>query len=349
MVSEMQTGITAPAFERLSLIHSVEGFASARVLIIGDIMMDEYLMGDAERISPEAPVPVVLVENEKRLVGGAGNVARNITALGGKARLIGVRGIDAAGHALEYCLAQDGISPSMLTLPHRPTTMKTRILARQQQVLRFDREDASPLAAEETAAILDLVAAHLPDSDAVVISDYGKGLVSQDLMSGLHTLVEAQGRTIPVLVDPKPQNITLYRGVTILTPNAKETSESAHLPVKTPQEIVFAGQSIMQELGCRHLLTTLGARGMAVFQHTNEVWHIPTMARRVFDVTGAGDTVIATTALGLATGLPLVEACLLANYAAGVVVGEVGAAVVTPNQLAETIATLPQPQVGRWA
>ena len=336
--------IYAPA----RLINDIGTLANARVLILGDIMVDEYLTGDAERISPEAPVPVVRIEGEKRLVGGAGNVARNITALGGRAILVGVRGADAAGQIMEACLDRENITHSLLRLDLRPTTVKTRIMARQQQVLRFDKEDASPFTDEQNASLLRLAASHLAECDALILSDYGKGMISESIISGLQTLIQHAGKNIPILVDPKPQNVPLYKGVSLLTPNAKETSEATRMPVKTPEDIIRAGQYIIEQLGCEHLVTTLGARGMAVFEHSTAVWHIPTVARQVFDVTGAGDTVIATIAMGLAVGLDLVPACLLANFAAGIVVGQVGAATTTPQQLAEALASQPQPYIARW-
>lgn len=336
------------AYEPERLISCMKKFARTRVLIVGDVMVDEYLTGDADRISPEAPVPVVRIEGEKQLVGGAGNVARNVTSLGGRAVLVGVRGNDAMGQIMGACLAREGIEHSLLTLENRPTTTKTRILARQQQVLRFDKEDAGPFSAKETATLLRLVSDCLEACDALVLSDYGKGIVSQEMAAGLQKLLQKAGRPVPVLVDPKPQNIHLYKGVSLLTPNAKETSEAARLPVKTPQDIVLAGQSLIKRLGCEHLVTTLGSRGMAVFENAKTVWHIPTVARQVFDVTGAGDTVIATIAMGLAAGIDLVTACLLANYAAGIVVSQVGAATTTTEQLAEAVVSLPRPDISRW-
>lgn len=326
----------------------LEEFTKARVLIIGDVMMDEYLTGDADRISPEAPVPVVRIESEKQLVGGAGNVARNITSLGGKATLVGVRGGDSAGRGLEQCLHEDRVIFSLLSLSNRPTTIKTRILARQQQVLRFDREASDPLNEQDTRALLGLIAEHLPDCSAVVISDYGKGVISQMLMYELAKLIHEGGRNLPVLVDPKPENFPFYQGVTILTPNTKETGESVHMPVHSQEDIIKAGREIMRRLNCRHLLTTLGGSGMAVFEDADTVWHIPTSARQVFDVTGAGDTVISVLALGMAAGQPLLHSCLLANYAAGVVVGQVGAATVTPSQLIEAASTPACPEISRW-
>ena len=340
--------LASPELSAASIMACLEEFTRARVLIIGDVMMDEYLTGDADRISPEAPVPVIRIESEKQLVGGAGNVARNITSLGGKATLVGIRGGDSAGRRLERCLHEDRVIFSLLSLNSRPTTIKTRILARQQQVLRFDRETPDPLDEQDTRALLGLIAEHLPDCSAVVISDYGKGVVSKLLMEELSRLIQESGRDLPVLIDPKPENFLLYQGVTILTPNTKETGESVHMPVHSKEEIIKAGREIMHRLNCRHLLTTLGGSGMALFEDADTIWHIPTSAKQVFDVTGAGDTVISVLALGLAAGQPLLHSCLLANYAAGVVIGQVGAATVTPSQLTEVASTLSNPNITRW-
>jgi rfaE bifunctional protein kinase chain/domain len=336
------------AYEPTQLVNCLEKFAKKRILIVGDAMLDEYLIGEAERISPEAPVPVVRIDEAKHMLGGAGNVARNITALGGKAVLVGVCGNDAPGRTMQRCCHQEGIAHALLTLEKRPTTTKTRILARQQQVVRFDREATEALTADESASLLQLAAKHLATCDALILSDYGKGLISRRVISALYSLLRKSRRTIPVLVDPKPQNIQLYKGVTLLTPNAKETSEATRLPVKSPQDIILAGQSLIRRLKCRHLVTTLGSRGMAVFEDDESVWHIPTAAKQVFDVTGAGDTVIATVALGLATGLQLVPACLLANHAAGLVVGQVGASTISSGQLAGAIMSQAQTEIARW-
>lgn len=331
------------------LLKAITQFGGARVLIIGDAMLDEYLTGDADRISPEAPVPVVRVDSQRHLVGGAGNVARNVTKLGGHAVLIGVCGEDAAGRNLMGCLERDGISHALLRLNERPTTIKTRILARQQQVLRIDREDSSPLSEAQIATLLDMAESELPSCGAVVLSDYGKGTVTEQLVHGLLALTQKKGRRVPILVDPKPQNFKLYKEVTLLTPNAKETSESVNMPVKSSQDVINAGREILRQLQCEHLVTTLGSRGMAVFESKDIIWHIPTMAREVFDVTGAGDTVIATMALGASIQLPLLPSCLLANYAAGIVVAEVGAAAASPVSLAAAIKTLPEPLIAGWA
>ncbi len=327
---------------------SVKKLRQGSVLIVGDVMVDEYLLGDAERISPEAPVPVVRVTEDKLVLGGAGNVARNISALGGGARLIGVVGEDAGAERVRDLLGHSGLSADCVVVPGRPTTIKTRIIAQQQQMLRVDREMAAPLAAPDVARLLERIAAVLADYSVLVISDYGKGLVSKELLDGIRKLCISCARPPLLLVDPKTPNFHLYTGAYMLTPNAKETSEGAQLPARNPEEIVRAGQEIFRKLSCAHLLTTLGSQGMALFLSPQEVWHIPTTAQKVFDVTGAGDTVIAAASLGLSAGLDLLDACVLANYAAGIVVGEVGAAVAGPKALHEALHTLPVPTVTRW-
>jgi rfaE bifunctional protein kinase chain/domain len=321
-------------------------FAQGKVLIVGDVMLDAYLTGDAERISPEAPVPVVHVTEERHLLGGSGNVARNIASLGGQAVLIGARGADLAGERLADLLQDSSVQHELSVLEDRPTIVKTRILARGQQMLRFDRELIHPFTETEEKAVLQMASAHMGQCKAVVVSDYGKGLVSPSFMQGLRQQIGTS--PIPVLVDPKPQNLMTYKGVTLLTPNAVETGASVHMPVKTPAEVVAAGRAIMRLLDCPYLVTTLGAGGMAVFEGEDSVRHLPTVARKVFDVTGAGDTVIATIALALSVGVPLLEACILANHAAGIGVGEIGAAAVSAAQLQAAIAAEAQPIIESW-
>ncbi|MDR1359906.1 MAG: D-glycero-beta-D-manno-heptose-7-phosphate kinase, partial [Deltaproteobacteria bacterium] len=323
-----------PGLSPADLLKRIAAFKQGRVLIVGDLMLDVYLFGDAERISPEAPVPVVRVSGEKRLLGGAGNVARNISSLGGQAVLVSARGQDQAGDCLEDFLAAEGIQAKLVLDRDRETTLKTRLLARGQQMLRFDRETQAPRKRQEEEQILLRAQEELKNCRAVVISDYGKGVITPYLMRHLLLRIRSLPRPIPVLVDPKPQNLAAYEGVTLLTPNVKETGELARLPVGSPAEIAAAGRALMERLGCPHLVTTLGAEGMAVFENRQTIRHIPTMARQVFDVTGAGDTVIATLALALALKAPLLQACMLANFAAGLVVAEIGAAVTTGPALA---------------
>jgi rfaE bifunctional protein kinase chain/domain len=325
---------------------SLRAMAGQRILVVGDVMLDRYLSGEASRISPEAPVPVVRIEQERLLPGGAGNVAVNIRALGGEAVLVGARGDDPEGRELERLLENAGVVAALPTLHGRPTTTKTRIIARGQQIARIDRERTEPYSATESDAILKETTCRAAECRALVLSDYHKGLVGARTADGLRDLASAA--KLPLLVDPKPVDINLYTGVTLLTPNVEEAGRAANMPVRTPGEIVAAGRRIMRTTGCAKLVITLGERGMAVFEGDSPARRIPTVARQVFDVTGAGDTVIAALALGEAAGLPLIASCLLANYAAGIVVGKVGAASATPAMVLEAMETLPPPPAEAW-
>lgn len=346
---ERTTPISARMQQTLeSLVDRVERLAGTRVLVIGDLMLDAYLMGDAERISPEAPVPVVRVESERHLLGGAGNVARNITSLGGKATLIGTVGDDLPATHIRSLLHDEGITGALLSLRDRPTTVKTRVMARRQQMLRLDYENASPLSYTDLDSLFAIITPQLLEHELIILSDYSKGMVSAAFMRRLAVALGACPHQIRVLVDPKPSNAPLYKGTFLLTPNTKETGECAGLPVRDQAEILAAGRKILAEVGCAHLLTTLGSDGMALFLDEDEVWHLPTMARDVFDVTGAGDTVIATLGLALAAGVDLLASSVLANYAAGLVVAKVGAATASPDQLCEAIVRLPPPTFSRW-
>lgn len=336
-------------FNREKLAESVQRFRGSKVLLVGDTMLDEYLEGDAERISPEAPIPVVKVAKSRLLLGGAGNVVRNVATLGGSVHLVSVRGADAKGEILQDILQEDSVTSSLIPLSSRPTTLKTRVIARGQQMLRIDHEDSSALQTEDTQKVLTALATVIDQYEVLVISDYGKGVINTEFMKGLFTIREASKTKPRILVDPKTPNFTLYKGVHILTPNAKETSEGANLPANTKEEILAAGRAILRNLNSDHLLTTLGANGMALFMNENEVWHIPTAAQKVFDVTGAGDTVMATLATALSSGLNLLDACVLANYAAGIVVAEIGAATATSEALLQVLAKAPEPTISRWA
>lgn len=327
---------------------SVQDLQGQRVLVIGDLMLDAYCIGDADRISPEAPVPVVKVEKERHVVGGAGNVARNIAALGGKPTMIGIIGDDHEGEILSQLMEKDGIESCLVTIPGRPTTVKTRIMARKQQMLRLDREETGPITSRKLDDLFNFLEEKIPAHDVIILSDYNKGVVSAQLMNHLRDRIAITGRDIHLLVDPKPVNIALYHDVFLMTPNTRETGECAGFPVQSPREILVAGRWILRQLGCQNLLTTLGADGMVLFSGIDSVWHIPTCARDVFDVTGAGDTVIATLGLALASGHDMLSACMLANYAAGLVVARVGAATVSPEQLIDAIAQLPPLELTRW-
>ncbi|SNR86726.1 rfaE bifunctional protein, domain I [Humidesulfovibrio mexicanus] len=312
-----------------------------RVMIIGDLMLDHYTFGQVSRISPEAPVPVVEVIREEYVLGGAGNVALNINAMGGQALLAGVIGTDRDGESLNALLRESAVETRLVHADRRRTTRKTRIIANNQQIVRVDREDADPLTESVVGELLEILREHSQDIDIIIVSDYGKGVVTAPLMDALRSLKGAHGRRPRILVDPKPQNYDLYQGVDILTPNAKEAGEGAAMPCSWPLGPATVGQALFRRLDCQHLLITLGPQGMALFESRNSARHIPTFARTVFDVTGAGDTVIATLALALAAGAPLVDAAVLANHAAGIVVGQVGAATPTVDGLRQAVQSRP--------
>jgi rfaE bifunctional protein kinase chain/domain len=322
----------------------LRSLAGQRVMIVGDVMLDHYTFGSVSRISPEAPVPVLEVNEERYLLGGAGNVALNIVALGGVATMIGVIGADRDGEALNGLLGASDVRTALVHDDRRRTTRKTRIIAQNQQIVRVDREDGSPLAKSVVEDLLEIIRNHGQQHDIIIVSDYGKGVVNPTIMAALRAIKRQDGSAPRILVDPKPMNYHLYRGVDILTPNAKEASEGAGIPCLWPDGPARVGQALFDRLDCRALLITLGAQGMALFQGRGNACHIPTFARKVFDVTGAGDTVIATLALALAAGAPLMRAAILANHAAGIVVGQVGAATPTIDGLRQAMASRPQPE-----
>lgn len=332
-----------------SLIERLSALLDSRVLIVGDVMLDEYLIGDASRISPEAPVPVVLVENERYMLGGAGNVARNISALGGRPCLISACGSQGNGARLiKELLDSSQVESCLVSLANRQPSIKTRILARGQQLVRIDREDAAPLSQDESMAILAAIEERWDDYPVIIISDYNKGIINQRFMDGLEAIRKKRPAAPKILVDPKTSNFHLYQHMDLLTPNTLETGEGAGMPVRNQEEIIAAGRVIIDKLHCRQLLTTLGANGMALFNGPQDILHIPTVAREVFDVSGAGDTVIASVALALAGGLSLLESCIIANFAAGNVVAELGTAVTSREKVAEAIKLLGSLPVERW-
>ena len=331
------------------LLAAVSTMQGKRVLIVGDLMLDHYITGEVERISPEAPVPVVRMSSERHLLGGAGNVARNVAQLGGSPHLISLTGADAKGDFLASLLRQESISLDLIQDPERTTTVKTRIIAHNQQVVRVDRESDGPVSDTTRDAVLSAMDKCLDNYEVVILSDYGKGLVTAPFMDALRSRLDACPTRPKLLVDPKTRNFHLYGNAFILTPNAKEAAEGAGLYASSGQNgALRSGEAIFRKLRCDNLLITLGAQGMALFQSQDSIQHIPTVARTVYDVTGAGDTVIATLGLGLAAGADLLTASLLANFAAGVVVGQIGAACVSPEELSEAIRTLPLPRITPW-
>jgi D-beta-D-heptose 7-phosphate kinase/D-beta-D-heptose 1-phosphate adenosyltransferase len=316
------------------LLAAMEG---RRVVVVGDVMLDEFLWGRVVRISPEAPVPVVEITSQTFHLGGAANVAGNVRSLGGTTAVAGVVGGDDAGRRLRDALREGGVEDALaVDGAGRPTTHKTRIIAHHQQVVRTDREDAGEIGSALEDALADTLRRSVAGAGAIILSDYQKGVVTRRLMKIV--LAAARRAEIPLLVDPKVRHFALYRGATVVTPNQMEAEQATGVRIKDGASLREAGRKILTALRCRAALITRGEHGMALFEQDRKPVEIPTAARQVFDVTGAGDTVIATLALALAAGARLPEAAMLANYAAGVVVGKIGTATASPE---EVLAAIP--------
>jgi rfaE bifunctional protein kinase chain/domain len=317
---------------RASLIRHLSRFSRCRVLILGDVMLDEYIWGTVSRISPEAPVPVVAVRSESVKVGGAGNVATNVAGLGGQATLIGLVGNDAAAERLSHELELIGVkSDGLIEDRSRPTTIKSRVVAGSQHVVRFDRESDAPVSRAIRAQVIAAIRERLPEADVLLISDYAKGLVSPGLVREVLALAARHRRM--VAVDPKVQHLSLFKKVTVVAPNHHEAAAAARLPVRSEADLLRVGRVLLRRLNARAVLITRGEQGMSLFEAGKPVVHIPTVAQEVYDVTGAGDTVIGTLSLALAAGADMHEAAVIANFAAGVVVGKRGTATVTRAEL----------------
>ncbi|WP_044349970.1 D-glycero-beta-D-manno-heptose-7-phosphate kinase [Dethiosulfatarculus sandiegensis] len=317
------------------LAEALEKFSQARVLVLGDVMLDRFIWGSVGRISPEAPVPVVQVESETHMLGGAANVLHNIIALGGNAVLCGVVGTDHASE--QVCELLGGLeseTTGLLKCNKRPTTVKTRVVAHSQQVVRVDRENRRPLDDLEVANLCRILEDVLPKVDAVIVSDYAKGVINPKVVSCVAKLTKEHDK--PWVVDPKVPNISLYKGATLVTPNHVEALQAAGVSQDLPNCVQTAGLKLLSDYGFESVLVTQGEKGMTLFSPQGEI-HIPTAAKRVFDVTGAGDTVISTLTLGMVSGLNLADAAVLANLAAGVVVGEVGTSAVTAGRLLQAL------------
>lgn len=311
----------------------IERVASARVLVLGDVMLDRYVHGRVERMSPEAPIPVLRIETERLVPGGAANVARNVAALGGHAILVGVSGADAAADALNCHLAGEArIEAHILRDPGRQTTEKTRFCAGRHPILRADSEATHPLDPPLAAAVLDRFAASLPQVDAVVLSDYAKGALCDAVLRPAIVRAKAAGK--PVIADPKSVDFGRYRGVDLLTPNRGELGAAIASAGEDDAAVAEAASQAIRRWGLAAILVTRGARGMTLARAGVQSMHFPATAREVFDPTGAGDTVVATLALAIASGVPLPDAAKLANLAAGIAVGHAGTAVVRPEELA---------------
>lgn len=304
------------------------------VVVWGDVMLDEFVWGDVTRISPEAPVPVVEVRRESVHLGGAANVLANLRSLGVRASVVGVVGSDRAGERVRAELRDVGAmgaDENLIVDVSRPTTLKTRIIAHSQPVVRADRERRTPVDGLVEERVVETLRKLLRGADALVISDYDKGAVTPGALGEILPAAEVAG--VPVLVDPKIRNFSFYRPATLVTPNHHEAMRLTNTEEDNDGGMTRAARAIRERLGCRSVLITRGERGMMLLEEAGEPVFVPTAAREVYDVTGAGDTVIATLAASLAAGATLVEAAMLANHAAGIVVGKIGTATATADEL----------------
>ena len=324
---------------RQRALEILDRFTGRRLLVPGDLMLDEFIWGEVRRISPEAPVPVVEVRRESWHLGGAGNVVSNLAALGAQAVPIGVIGDDdAAARLREQLAARDIESDGLICDAARPTTLKTRIVAHSQQMVRADRESRAPVSPEIESAVIAVFNQLIAAADAVVVSDYDKGLLTPRVLQSI--LAAASQSRKPVCLDPKIRNFAHYRPVTVITPNQAEAERATGLEITDEKSLLAAAQRIREMLECPHVLITRGEHGLSLLSENNSLLHIPTVAREVYDVTGAGDTVIATLALAIAAGAQVAEAAGIANHAAGIVVGKVGTATASRAELATALQDL---------
>jgi len=347
--------------ENAELAHLVDGLSGARVLCIGDAMLDRFIYGQVDRISPEAPIPILRIDRELAMLGGAGNVVRNLVGLGAEAEFLSVVGDDAAGRELTALVgALPGVEPHLLVEQRRQTTIKSRYVAGTQQLLRADRETVEAVRPATLDMVVGLATAAVEDCGAIILSDYAKGLLSDAAIASL--IATARKARLPVVVDPKGVDYARYRGATVLTPNRRELGEATRMPLDSPAAIEAAARRVIETCGVEAVLVTLGAEGMMLVAVDAAPAAMTAVAREVFDVSGAGDTVVATVAAALAAGLDLPRAARLANAAAGVVVGKVGTAAVRAEELiralmerdlvtgVDKVATLHalQDEVERW-
>jgi rfaE bifunctional protein kinase chain/domain len=316
----------------------LEDFRGKRIAVVGDLMLDRYFWGSVARISPEAPVPVVEVESESMRLGGAANVANNVKSLGADPILIGVIGNDNTGTLLRDLIAENGFTPvGLIVADNRPTTVKTRVIAHGQHVVRFDRETKSEISSVVQRKILDIVRQNLDSLDAIIIEDYNKGVVIKGLIKELVDMAEKDKKV--VTADPKFDNFFEYRGATVFKPNSKELEAAMGVKLVDNDAVEEAGKTLMKRVKAKNILLTRGEKGMTLFEETGTITHIPARTRKVADVSGAGDTVISTITVALASGATVREATSLANYAGGVVCGEVGIVPIERDALVSAVLT----------
>ncbi len=317
-------------------------FKEKKILVIGDIILDRYIFGKVSRISPEAPVPVVEVYEESYRLGGAANVANNIKALGGNAYISGIIGKGSTGRIVRELLEERKIGIDYIFEDSRRTTVKTRVIGGNQQIVRFDIEDKRRLEGKAKEVFLSMIKSALKNFDAVIVSDYKKGVVSEELFRIL--VSEKKQNGLFVSVDPKVGHFRLYKYVSLITPNLAEASHGAEIEIKDEKTLVKAGNNLLRKLSCDAVLITRGEEGMSLFEKSNSeinITHLPTVAKQVFDVTGAGDTVIASITLSHVAGASLSDAAKIANVAAGIVVGKVGTATASPEEILKLWKTHP--------
>ena len=323
--------------DRKSVESLFSQIAKIRCLVVGDLMLDEYLWGKAERISPEAPVQVVDVLREELRLGGAGNVVNNLAAFGTQVAVCSVVGDDQDGLSLLNEFGRRNVSVNAVFLDQsRRTSRKTRVVAANQQIVRIDRESRDVLPAELEKQVCDWIIAHAGEFQVIVLSDYNKGVLTSAVIAA--TVASAAEAGIPVLIDPKGSDYSRYSGATLLTPNRKEAEAASGIAIRDVASLTRAANLIMDTVGLQYLLITRSEEGMSLFSKNGEIVHIPTVAREVFDVSGAGDTVLATLAVGVASGLGMAESAQLANIAAGIAVGKLGTSVVAPQEIIDVVA-----------
>ena len=316
----------------------ISNFPQSGVLVIGDVMVDHFIWGKVSRISPEAPVPVVDVQKDSILLGGCANVLNSIYAMGGKVYVTGVIGADDVGQGLISDLRSRKIDTSGIVIEKgRPTTLKTRVVAHGQQVVRFDQESRKPIPQASTQKILDYVKSLRNKIGAIVVSDYSKGVISKELIEGIKSIVKDSN--ILICLDPKQSDFTIYQGVHVITPNHHEAQRAAGMEINNSDDLMQLGENLLDKFDFKALLVTRGEEGMSLFEKKRKINHtyFPAQAKEVYDVTGAGDTVIGVLALALAAEASLTEATCLANHAAGIVVGKVGTATVSQKELKEVL------------
>jgi D-glycero-beta-D-manno-heptose-7-phosphate kinase len=322
--------------EKSRLNELFERMRGKKIAVLGDVMLDRYIWGSADRISPEAPVPVVFVEGESSRLGGAANVAWNVVSLGASPMLFGMVGDDRYNHALVELMSEYGIAGDYLIVDHkRPTITKTRIIARGQQIVRIDREIAQDMSHHIEKKLIDELIGRIDEMDGLIVSDYGKGVITRNVLESVVPAARKKG--IFIAVDPKERHFELYNGSSIVTPNGKEAGGAVGIKITDESSLITVGNKLKQLTGAENILVTRGADGMSLFKADGTIENFPTLAKQVYDVTGAGDTVVSVFAAVCSAGGSLREGAIISSHAAGIVVGKIGTAIATPDEIQKSI------------